>query len=205
MQNILINSLTEANKYNYENVHKEHLKEFCHAYDVYRLSLRELYFFKTLGQNISGKTILDVGSGTLMTARAIIENCINPVSYTSIDRKEDPTITVSKMIENNKISYSNHHHVDIFEIDIELKDTYDIIIIDIEPHGKEIEVYEKFKKYMKSEHLIILKHIAFIDLFGSRFADIFIEKYNENIKDYFAERSLKYDEIRDIFIIMEEG
>jgi hypothetical protein len=36
---------------------------------------------------------------------------------------------------------------------------YDIVVIDVEPHGREVEVYES-KKYLTDTHLVILKHIG---------------------------------------------
>lgn len=210
MQKIVLDSLKSITNYKdkYASKHEE-LKESIYAYSKYKLSKRELNLYKQLGMQISGLSILDIGSGTFMTARAILENSNSNVSYCSIDKNENinPINILNDLITNNKINHFEHHYHDVFETDFDSKlsltKKYDIMLIDIEPHGREIEVYEKFKKFMNNEHLCILKHVAFIDLFGSSFADKFIEKYNYIIKDYFAERDIN-DEIRDILIVINK-
>ena len=209
MQNIILESLKSITNYKdkYESDH-DFLKERVYAYDKYRLSARELNLYKELGNRIGGLSILDIGSGTCMTASAIIENCNSKISYCSIDKNIDPSNILQNLIIDNMIGYFEHYHHDVFETDfntkIALKNKYDIMLIDIEPHGREIEVYEKFKKFMNDEHLCILKHVAFIDLIGCAFADKFIEKYNYIIKDYFAERDIN-DEIRDVLIVINNN
>jgi hypothetical protein len=206
MQNIVLESLKSITNYKDKYVSENALfKEIVFAYDKYRLSVRELHLYKELGKRVDGLSILDIGSGTCMTATAIIENCNSQISYCSIDKNIDPSDILQDLIIENKITNFEHYHHDVFEPDFDakfsLQNKYDIMLIDIEPHGREIDVYDKFKKFMNNEHLCILKHVAFIDLFGCAFADRFIEKYNYIIKDYFAERDSN-DEIRDVLIIM---
>lgn len=59
-------------------------------------------------------------------------------------------------------------------------DHFDIMILDIEPHGREWEVYEKFICKMKDEHLVILKCIGNMDMSASRFVYDFID----NVQDH---------------------
>jgi hypothetical protein len=88
------------------------------------------------------------------------------------------------------------------ESDLE-SDGYDLLIVDIEPHGDEKKVYETFKRFMKPTHLCILKHVGFIDLYGSAMADWFIDTYlkSRHVHDFFAQEDLDTG-FRDVFLIM---
>jgi hypothetical protein len=93
--------------------------------------------------------------------------------------------------------------MDIFHDALTLDDTFDIVLIDIEPHGREIEVYENIKHLMNPEHLCILKHVAFIDLFGSAFADRFLDRYKACVIDSFCDDDKNhFVNMRDVFIVM---
>lgn len=107
-----------------------------------------------------------------MTASAFFSNIQSDIFYTSIDCTNIP----NKALLNPFVKHE-HYIKDIFEDSLELSKQFDVVFIDIEPHGKEIQVYEKIKHWMKPTHLCILKHVAFIDMFGSTFADRFIQKY----------------------------
>jgi hypothetical protein len=66
-----------------------------------------------------------------------------------------------------------HHQHDVFDgTDLQLPhNTFDVLIVDIEPHGREIELVDIFEPYMKDEYLIIFKCIGNMDLYGSTMAD----------------------------------
>jgi hypothetical protein len=105
-----------------------------------------------------------------------------------------------------------HHSVDALEIeDAELcttlgvgegKKVYDLIIIDIEPHGSEIRLYEKFQTFLKEEHICIIPH-CFIRTFGPWFAGPFLTKFIElgHIIDYYAQ-DLNCD-MNDMYMVMK--
>jgi hypothetical protein len=180
-------------------------------------SYRELMIYEYIGQFLSSQTtrttrkynVLDVGSGELLTAQTLIKNTSFVGTYTAIDFKVDAH------------QHGKHvkPYVDEFEyvnIDI-LKDEfmphsdllYDIVIIDVEPHGKEIEVYEKIKHFLNESHLCVLKHVGCIDLYASGLANTFLTKYEEELSDYYGESTgLRYlsalHYIRDVFVIFDK-
>lgn len=89
---------------------------------------------------------------------------------------------------------------DIFKSPSFLTTPFDIIIINVEPRGREVELYELYAPLMKPSHLCILKGLAAVDLFGALFADRFIDKYYETtVNDYFADYKL-----RDVFVLMDK-
>jgi hypothetical protein len=104
-----------------------------------------------------------------------------------------------------------HHSFDALEIeDAELcktlglgegKKVYDLILIDIEPHESEIRLYEKFRKFLKEEHICIIPH-CFIRTFGPWFARPFLTKFIElgYILDYYAQ-DLNLD-MNDMYMVM---
>jgi SAM-dependent methyltransferase len=198
MQEILKEAIPLRLKYrNKPSTDKDSLKDYLDNYDNFQMSTGEVIVYNNLGKNMNIKSILDIGCGTGMTIKCLLKEVKSPVNYTSIDFKQIPDI------ENLKINTWKHIDQDFFEIDFSLfTDTYDIVIIDIEPHGKEIDVYEKLKHLMNVEHLCILKHVSYIDLYGACLADKFIHKYIREIKDYFAEsNNCSYSNIRDVFVI----
>jgi hypothetical protein len=105
----------------------------------------------------------------------------------------------------------NHTQKDVFDIDFTATATttvFDVVIIDIEPHGREIDVYEKIKCCMSPQnHLVILKHVANMDIFGSVLAHGFIKKYmdSRDVVDFFAESSFSSCGTRDVFVVMGRG
>lgn len=143
------------------------------------MSIREAKLYEVLGRELTtgvdGFNILDVGCGSGMTASRLLADIQTNVCYTSIDQSTYPTKVSHPMVKHD------HFMLDIFQNIPPLPQCYDVVLIDIEPHGKEIEVYEKIKHVMKPSHLCILKHVCYIDLYGSYHADKFIGKYYDGI------------------------
>ena len=63
-------------------------------------------------------------------------------------------------------------------VDTYVQGQFDIIIVDIEPHGREWEVYQRFLANMKDEHILILKCIGNMDMFVSSF----VYKFMDSVK-----------------------
>ena len=180
------------------------LQESLTYYDQYKLYLREHKLYQRLGQTLPDKVkILDVGSGEGMTTYVFLSKMkdIN-IEYVSIDKSREPTRVIKAGFRNFK---HTHMNVDIFdtELSISLLHDFDIVLIDVEPHGKEIEVYEIIKNCMKKTHLCILKHVSFIDLYGSCLIDRFIHTYYNDVLDYFAEYDQDwFKQVRDCFVVI---
>lgn len=100
-----------------------------------------------------------------------------------------------------------HYQLDVFDgtINSELPhNTFDLLIVDIEPHGREIELIDMFEPYMKDEYLIIFKCIGNMDLYGSTMADNVLKHLRETCKlcDMFAVTGCNSFELtRDVFAV----
>ena len=69
-----------------------------------------------------------------------------------------------------------HHEFDVFKCNPEDVARiplcyFHVMIIDIEPHGREIEIFEMFENQMQEEYMIIFKCIASMDMYGNQMAD----------------------------------
>ncbi len=176
-------------------------KKYISAWEKYNLSVTEREVYQKLGEEINKlckPNVLDVGSGKHMTAFALLKH-VDVHKYLSIDKSIESTQynKFSKRVEN-----WIHYDFDIFENEILDNGQFDIIIIDIEPHGREIEIYEKIKHLGKDVHIVILKHVTYVNGYGAQCADNFIDKYKDYIYDFYGEYSTK--SIRDVFLIMEK-
>lgn len=82
---------------------------------------------------------------------------------------------------------------------------YDLVVIDVEPHGRECEVYDRVRRYLADTHVCLLKHVGFIDLFGSACADRFLNRhiYDERrVLDYYGVAVHNRWEMRDVYVVM---
>jgi len=160
-------------------------KPWLYAYDNYHQTIWGVVFFNLLGektlQSFVKLSVLDVGCGTSKQFQNMFKDVPgvskDTLKYTSIDI--NPNIVRPSWVKE----HCEEHHIiaDVFDNDsvIALKGTYDIVIIDIEPHSKECEIYERFLPYMKQHHMIVLKCIGFRDLYGSKLAKDFISYITE--------------------------
>lgn len=81
---------------------------------------------------------------------------------------------------------------------------FDVVIIDIEPHGREREAYDRVRHLLKrGAHLCVLKHVAFIDLLAAKFADAFIDRHRDRVVDYFGEYD-SWGSVRDVFVLLSD-
>lgn len=100
-----------------------------------------------------------------------------------------------------------HHQQDVFGekawMDAELpRDRFDVLIVDIEPHGREVELVDMFEPYMKAEYLIIFKCIGTMDLYGSGLADKALRHLQgaRKLLDMFAVTG-EFELTRDVFAV----
>jgi hypothetical protein len=177
------------------------------TYDKYKETVAAFEFYNALSAQLSSCDlhVLDVGAGELMTARMLSplgNHNIN--TYTAVDHKDCPdehVQTMTKRTQTFRVVPTDYRELMGLPMDF-----YDVVIIDIEPHGEEIEVYRQVVKHLKPLHLCILKHVGFIDMCGCIYADEFLSKYIEDNKvyDYFAEYHIDIG-LRDIFVIMSRN
>lgn len=174
-------------------------------YQLYNECHASVMCYRTLSSALSSErlSILDVGSGELCTAHLLVENNKNIKKYTAIDWIKDATNYIHKFSDGiEAFEYIAKDYCELTESDLQ-RSQYDIVIIDVEPHGREGQVYEKIRPFMKGVHLCILKHVACLDWWGSGLANWFLKHYIEQklVRDYFAASNFKKG-WRDIFIIM---
>jgi len=192
----------------YQSRNNDYIEVFKDAYDNFKRTIWGVIFFNLFGEYILENKInnkikvLDIGSGRSLMFQNIV-NGNNPkdnFEYTSIDNKNESLL--SKECNDMK---RYHIKADIFNDIIFLSENFDILIIDIEPHSREIEIYNKFSKYLSETHLVILQCIGNMDLYGSSLADKFIDHYlrEEKIIDYLAINEINYL-IRDVLIVLSK-
>lgn len=173
---------------------------FLYAYDKYYQSIWGTVFFNLLGEKLLAFSlsrqrklhVLDVGCGASKHFCNMFEGLpdISPDTclYTSIDKEKELTsIETTDDINKNRLEWLGQHvdrkHITMDVFDQKNSNTLgdnDLMIIDIEPHGKEWEVYQKFLPYMNQTHMLILKCIGNMCSFGSEYAETFISKVNES-------------------------
>ena len=180
-------------------------KDWHVCYQTYNETPWSATLTNLLGKHLSASDsvvrVLDVGSGKLCAAINLMTGNGSNFEYTSVDSKVDAALHDGPL---SSILKRRHVMADVFEDVLDVgTDPFDVAILDVEPHGGEALVYEKVKPFMKDSHLCILKHVGYIDLFGSRMADEFLLRYitSGNVRDFFAE-SDSSSRSRDVFVIM---
>lgn len=163
-----------------------------------------LAFYKglaSIGANVPVR-ILDVGCGQLRTISMLVDNGLLPVTYAGIDKRLDCGVLSEAITRISSTRFTAKDYVDVDKSDLG-PEGYDVLIVDIEPHGREVHVYERFKSFMKRTHLCILKHVGSLDGYGSYLADNFLRTYikSGHVCDYYAQNDWK-KEFRDVFVIM---
>ena len=174
-------------------------KAFLEAYDNYHNTMWGVVFSNLLCeyvmQNIPKLNILDIGCGKSTHYKAMSMGLGN-MNYVSIDKLPS---NVSK----------NHYTFDIFDETFSenfhdtFKDTFDIVIIDIEPHGKEVEIYNRILPCMKNEHIVFLKCIGAMDLYGSGLASNLLLENKHMLHSYFGMYEFNYI-MRDVVAVMKK-
>ena len=147
--------------------------------------------------------ILDVGCGKKTTYNNIVcgnggtdgEGGSASFTYTSIDVNKEvaPDICGDVFVDREMILEA------LRDKEVE---KFNMLILDIEPHGHEIDLFEMFKEFLATEYIIVFKCIAVIDLYGSMMAHRVLEhmKKQRCLVDYFAVASLN-SMTRDVFAV----
>lgn len=180
-------------------------KAIITASDSYKQTPWGATFTSLVGEQLLEPSILDIGSGKSATFKNLIgENGKKVANYVSIDIQVSEETSKALLVDVAGLKHHKHIQADIFELPLNWfvdHKKFDVVIIDIEPHGREIDVYDVIADNMKDIHLIILKCVGFIDLMGSAFADRFLYKLmsEKRLVDFFGVSNLNLT--RDVFII----
>lgn len=191
---------------------------YLHKYS----SIWEMCFFNLIAEyicdnikqcdNVRPLRVLDIGCGKDSSHFSFMfANIDHEIEYVSIDKESDTYFTAPEYL--NQIT-RNHITCDIFETDMitELMkkypdDYFDIVLLDIEPHGKETEIYDLIYKYLNKNHIAIFECIAFIDLYGSAIGDKVIEHMETKgiLSDYFGVFEINYLTRDIVTIVTKDG
>jgi len=154
---------------------KKYCSEYCKCYDDYLQEPWGAWFTQEVGTRIlkhMSKTItmsstlkvLEVGSGKASkTYRNLFGDTPHPqIEYVTIDKNPECNPTyVYDILDHapwtNMVAFLE-------------PDYFDIVIIDVEPHGKEDEIYSRIKHAIKDPALVIFKCIGHMDMYGSSLA-----------------------------------
>jgi hypothetical protein len=102
-----------------------------------------------------------------------------------------------------------HHSFDPLHLsDAELKEKlsrkYDVILIDNDMREQEVQVYEKYRPFMKEEHICVLKRCLNQGCCTSYSAELFLVEYMKRglIRDYYAQEG-SLDTCDDMILVMQ--
>lgn len=147
------------------------------------MSLVEYIFLENLGNNLSKIhvsnliDVIDVGAFPCLNASIMIGNNTN-FTYTSIDdtlSEKNITHAISNLTKTNITSWKKVTKKCYESFDVVKFRKYDILLIDIEPHGDECNIYNYYKPCLKSYHLVLISCVGCIGIVGSYFGNKFIE------------------------------
>jgi hypothetical protein len=145
-------------------------------------------YYKNIGkfalEEFENIAILEVGSGHCRTVPYLC-SIESDIVYHSIDLKEFSTELP------HYISHTHHKGCAFSEdTDNEIPiDFFNILIVDIEPHGSEVQLLKKYEKFMKNNYIVILKCVGcMMSLFNEQFGKAALSylKYNHILIDYIA-------------------
>lgn len=212
---IIYDALIATVKRHSEHMHtksedtKTYCSTFCKCYNDYLQEPWGAWFTQEVGtrilQHMSKKqrtlNVLEVGSGkaskTYRNLFGDVQTCQTypdiDIEYVTIDKNPECVPTyVYDILETTQE----------FEVHSILQPTYfDVVIIDVEPHGKEQTIYSRIKHAIKDPALIIFKCIGHMDMYGSSLARTMLDTiYHEGkVEDALL---LSYDEHVTILSMM---
>lgn len=145
---------------------EEYRLAFIHAYENYGQYSPGAEFIKYLAtvalDRFGTIAILELGSGKCKTVSNLLAGIPSDtnVAYHSIDKYVYTEVVYPALTRT-------HHRGCAFQDDTYTnipKDCFNILIVDVEPHGKEIELVQKCQPFMKQEYIVIFKCIGFMDM-----------------------------------------
>lgn len=171
-------------------------------WELYNEGWCTLAFYKALADIRAIVNVLDVGCGRFMTISMMVDKGLSPMAYTGVDRVINHAVISKGVASIPSTRFIAKDYEDVKESDLDPAG-YDMLIVDIEPHGREEHVYEHFKRFLKPVHLCILKHVGCLDGYGGYLANKFLHTYinSGHVCDYYAVHDWTTG-FRDVFVIM---
>jgi hypothetical protein len=193
-------------------------------YDRYGCGAREAGVIRALGRGAAaevarhqgrGLRVLDVGSGALRAGLNVVDGLAGlagvgvGVDYTCIDWRVDPRPHIERLLPS--VATWRWHEVDVFSDDLPRAlqgSTFDLVVIDVEPHGREVEAYEAVRPFLQPVHVCVLKHVGWVDTLGRACGDIFVRRYVDEgcVYDYYfpeSEFTCKWSCMRYLFLVLD--
>lgn len=105
--------------------------------------------------------------------------------------KLNKSIGVDLLVHPQIVKHT-HYVFDAFEIPnpdtILPLNSFHMMIVDIEPHGREWEIFSNYERYMCEQYIVIFKCIGCIDIIGNAFAQQVLKKIHafRKLVDVFA-------------------
>lgn len=160
--------------------------------DDYLLRERETYgqaswgaqFIKHLAtvalDKFGNLAILELGAGPCLTVSNLLAGIPSRtnVAYHSIDKHAYVPVLPPTVART-------HHQGCAFQDDTYANvptDFFNVLIVDIEPHGREVELVKKCHTFLKHEFIVIFKCIGSMDIWGSALGSYALTYMKEHYK-----------------------
>ncbi len=172
------------------------MEDYAEKYDIPIMQKKSIEYIERKIKSINAKNILELGTA-IGYSTICFANVSNDIKITSIEKNEERYNEAVKNV--NDIDYNNKINLIFADaLEINLTDKYDLIIIDA-AKGKNIDFFNKYKKNLNKNGIIIFDNMNFHGLVGKsdsiksknlRSLVKKIEIFREFIsvqKDYYAE------------------
>ena len=173
-------------------------KRWVVAYDISpSLSDLSLAYRVEMGKLLGPINVLYVGSGdTGSFARCLAASVGSCVSCTTIDVKSSPSIEGVK----------THHHIqkkweEVDDMDLGDNAVFEVMVLDVEPHGDESKIHARFVHKMRDVHLVVASCIGNFDTGAGGVANNFLEALHEKnvLHDYLMLENFYF---RDVWAVV---
>lgn len=153
----------------------EYMKARSECWKIYRCNFWTATFFNKLAANLirhcASLKILDVGCGEGHMYKLLATGNEAQIDYVSVD-----------ILDYHR---PNHIQGDAFKMALPEKyiGHFNLLIIDVTPHGRDFKLYHKYAKYMAPQHTVIFMCIGTM-----KTGETVLSKLNnkEILQDYFA-------------------
>lgn len=178
----------------------------ANVYDEYRTGESDLGFRRALGRRLASWAgrpvrVLYIGSGpgtylrslTLDTPTARFE-CVSV----------DPTVGTPCTVKHIMSGWEDVDLANTWPNPTDADHRFDVMIIDAEPHGREISIFEKFRPRLAPESLLVAKCIGSMNTGGAYMAEWLARHLVDNrcLRDYYFPAHVDH---RDVYFVVSQG
>ncbi len=139
------------------------MEDYAEKYDIPIMQKEGLEYIQRKIKSTNAKNILELGTA-IGYSTICFASVSDDIKITSVERNEERYNEAVKNV--NDINYSNRINLILGDaLEIDLTDTYDLIIIDA-AKGKNIDFFNKYKKNLNKDGIIIFDNMNFHGLVG---------------------------------------